>query len=67
MVKVHERYFIVQNAKLKLSEFLISLIRQEKLTYAEVNHILLEEAMSWNKYAIREERHGDEPKKGDEA
>jgi hypothetical protein len=66
-MKIHNRYFIVREAHLALSEATSNIIKRFGLTYAELNGILLEEAQGWNKYAVRLERHPNDPeKKGDE-
>lgn len=67
-MKIHDRYFKVRDAALELSEALMGIIKKHDLTYAEVQSIILEQAQTWNKYAIRAERHPEDPdKKGDEA
>ena len=67
-IKIHERYQKVRKAALDLSEKVSEVIKKHDLTYAELNGIILEQAQNWNKYAIRAERHPDDPdKKGDEA
>jgi hypothetical protein len=68
MVTLHKRYQIVTGAHLELTEFMLKLQEKNDLTYVELNEILLSEALSWNKYAKRQERHPNDPdKKGDEA
>lgn len=68
MVTLHKRHAIVTQAHLALADFMIKLIKKHDLTHAELNEILLSEALSWNKYAKRQERHPNDPdKKGDEA
>lgn len=67
-MKIHPRYEIVRQAALDLGEALAPIIKKHHLTYVELNEILLSEALNWNKYAKRAERHPNDPsKKGDEA
>lgn len=67
-IEIHPRYWKVAKAKNELELAAIKILGKHDLTYAEANGVLLEIAMSWNKYAIRHERHpGESDKKGDEA
>lgn len=66
-MKIHPRYFVVSKAGIELSEFLINLQQKHELTYGETFKLLGEIIQREAKYAIREERHPDNPdKKGDE-
>jgi len=67
-MELHPRMFLVEQAKRDVGEALAPIIRKYHLTYVELNEILLCEALNWNKYAKRAERHPNDPdKKGDEA
>ena len=63
-MKVHERTPAVTKVRLEISEFICKLMEREPLTHVELNQVLLEEAISWNKFALREERHPDRRDKG---
>jgi hypothetical protein len=66
-MRLHKRHAIVTTAHLEHSDFMIKLVEKHDLTNTEINEILLGEALSWNKYAKRAERHPNDPdKKGDE-
>ncbi len=59
---------MVTRAHLDLATAMQKIIQERELTHAEVTSILAQELLAWNKYAIRAERHPDDPeKKGDEA
>lgn len=59
---------IVRDAYFDLATAISSIIKKHDLTHSEVTHILAEEILLWNKYAIRAERHPNDPDaKGDEA
>ena len=67
-ILLHERHETVTRAHTDLATAMVKIIQERKLTHAEVTSILAQEILSWNKYAIRAERHpGDPDKKGDEA
>lgn len=67
-ILIHQRSEIVTRAHTDLATAMVKIIEKRKLTHAEVTSILAQEILSWNKYAIRAERHpGDPDKKGDEA
>jgi hypothetical protein len=58
----------VQKAEIEMKDALIKIIKKHDLTAIEIVRILLFEAGSWSKYALRAERHPRNPnKKGDEA
>ena len=66
-MRIHPRTRIVQQAGLDLTGAMLKIIREHKLTDAEIQIVLNEEARSWLKYALRHERHPDDPeKRGDE-
>jgi hypothetical protein len=62
-MKVHERARIVDLAECDLSEFALKLRQQHALSYIEYLGMLNREAARVLKYALREERHPDEPDK----
>ena len=67
-IPIHTRYEVVTHAHLELTTAVGKIIQERELTYAEVTSILAQEILAWNKYAIRAERHPNDPeKKGDEA
>ena len=67
-ILIHERYEVVTRAHLDLTTAVGKIIQEQGLTHAEVTLILTQEILAWNQYAIRAERHPDDPeKKGDEA
>lgn len=67
-IKIHPRYFKVQEAKNEIELAVLKLIDKHRLTYGEINGVMLEMALGFNKYTIRHERHPKDPeKKGDEA
>lgn len=66
-IKLHARTMMVAEAKIEIEMAILKIERKYSLTFAEINGIFLELALNNNKYAIRHERHPDEPdKKGDE-
>ena len=68
MIPIHKRSGAVVRASTDLATAMVKIIKERELTHAEVTSILAQEILSWNKYAIRAERHPDDPeKKGDEA
>lgn len=65
---LHQRTRQVTQAKIELSEFMRTLEQKFDLTFAEAAHLLAGQIEDTMKYAIRQERHPDDPnKKGDEA
>lgn len=67
-IRMHERTMIVNQARTDLEGFLIDWEKKYELTYAEVFSILGDRIANIAKYAIRAERHPDDPeKRGDEA
>lgn len=56
-MKANPRAFHIQNIQSKMASAVNEVVMQNKdLTHAELQHILLQIALSWNKYAIRDER-----------
>jgi hypothetical protein len=67
-MEIHPRLEIVTKAGRELSQAVPPIVKKYNLTYVELNEILLMEALNWNKYAKRAERHPNDPdKRGDEA
>lgn len=66
--KIHDRYYIVRSAASDLAMAMGDIIKKYGLTHSEVTNVLAEEILLWNKYAIRAERHPNDPNaRGDEA
>ena len=66
-MKVHKRYFIVGEASSELSLSIIDIIKKFDLTYGEILKLLGEKQAVFASYLIRDERHPNSDKKGDEA
>lgn len=62
-MKMHPRALIVDRAGVELTEMAMKLRQQHELTYIEYLGILNQEAGRVLKYALREERHPDDPDK----
>lgn len=60
----HPRSIVVNKAKLEISEAIYSAIVKHDLTYLELISILSSEISGNVKYALRHERHPDNPDKG---
>lgn len=66
-MKLHPRYFVVEEARREFWEAFLQISEKHQLTLGEQNDILLEKMASNNKYQIRIERHPEDPsKRGDE-
>ncbi len=68
-IKLHERTFIVDKAKLEYDGFMLDLCKKYQLTSSEWLQMIALNMVSHAKYMIRTERHGSNPegKGGDEA
>lgn len=66
-LRLHDRTQMVQLAGNEFTASFITLCEHHRLTTAERIQLLTSEIQSIIKYAIREERHGDSDKRGDEA
>lgn len=67
-MSLHPRYFNVNEAKYKVLEAILKIEQEYELTYGEIFGILGDTVSDYAKYAIRDERHPNDPgKKGDEA
>lgn len=65
---MHQRTMLAKRAEMDLSIAVNDVVRKYDLTYIELFQILTTITQSWLKYALREERHPDDPDKGgDEA
>jgi hypothetical protein len=62
-MKLHERVMIVQRAGVELSNAAMKIREQHELSYVEYLSILNQEAARVLKFALREERHPDDPDK----
>jgi hypothetical protein len=59
-VKRHERESIVAKARSDFLKMYIDWLQEHDVTYIEAAKILAEEQASLLKFALREERHGDD-------
>lgn len=67
-MRIHPRLIVVQRAELALDTFMIGLVNEHDLTPAEQISLLANQIKTVSMYAIRSERHPDDPeKRGDEA
>jgi hypothetical protein len=66
-MKLHERTFIVKIAKGEIEMAILKIANAHDLTFGEVMSILGNVIQSSATYEIRQERHGDRSKSGDEA
>lgn len=66
-LRIHPRTLPVHGAEAELGMFLAKLAGERELIPAEMVSILGAQLLSWNKYVIRYERHGDYEHKADEA
>lgn len=66
-IKLHERYFKVNEAGAEIDMAISKIASESELTIAEIVQILAEQIMNYNKYAIRYERHGNTEQKANEA
>lgn len=66
-LKLHERYFIVRKAHNELMGAALEVMKRHELTALEWTGLFIEIAGHEFKYALRAERHPDDPeKKADE-
>lgn len=65
-MKLHPRYNLVARAKNKLSGQVLELQSEHDLTVIETLGILLDLAHDQQRFALREERHGNYDKKANE-
>jgi hypothetical protein len=66
-IRINQRMFKVQDAKQRIQSQISDMENENDLTFGEIVSILSEILLSYSKYAIREERHGDDSKPGDRA
>lgn len=67
-IRLHPRFQPVAEATRAIGVAVAEAVEKYELTYGEIFSILSQAMAAWAKYAIRQERHPDEPgKKGDEA
>lgn len=68
-MKLHARYFVVDEARLEFQKFWRNLEKKHELTFGEMFSILGDQVANLAKYLVRAERHPDDKtgeKKGDE-
>lgn len=63
-VRMHPRTHIVEKAELEIGDAIHRAIKAHKLTHIELMQILASAQLRWLKYALRHERHPDDPEKG---
>jgi hypothetical protein len=67
-LRIHPRTRVVQSAELEIGDAVQAVVEKHDLTYTEIMQILASTQLHWLKYALRDERHPDDPDKGgDEA
>lgn len=67
-MRIHPRTRIVERAELEIGDAVREAIEKHDLTFVETQQILATTQLRWLKYALRHERHPDNPEKGgDEA
>jgi hypothetical protein len=67
-VRIHPRTPVVEKAELEIGEAVREVVKRHELTFIELQQILATTQLKWLKYALRHERHPDDPDKGgDEA
>lgn len=62
-MKLHPRVLICQFAHNELDGAVSDVIAKHHLTYGELFSILSQIQATWSRYAIRDERHPDDPEK----
>ena len=63
-MRIHPRTRIVQKAETEIGAAVLQTIERHDLTIIEVTQILASQQLHWLKYALRHERHPDDPEKG---
>lgn len=59
-MKLSARHSIVEKARIDIQEAVTASVgKNAELTHAELNHILLQIALSWSTWAIKDERGAD--------
>ncbi len=66
-MRLHERTLLVQRARGEFTDLCTEFLRGHDLTWGEWTSILGDALAQNARYQIREERHPDSDKKGDEA
>ena len=67
-MRIHPRTRIVERAELEIGDAVHQAIEEHELTFVEIQQILATTQLRYLKYALRHERHPDDPEKGgDEA
>lgn len=62
-MKIHPRYDVVNRARGRIRTAITYAIREDELTHIELLGILNEVTATWLKFALRAERHPDDPDK----
>lgn len=62
-MKVHPRTLLVQQVSAEVGLAILAVLEKHELTYIEIIKILNEQQASCLKYALRAERHPDDPDK----
>lgn len=62
-MKLHERTRIVEKAGARIRQVVADALKPDELTYIEFIQVMNEIQASWLRYALREERHPDDPEK----
>ena len=66
-MRLHPRYMIVKAAELEIQRALGEILQQHDITHTELLRILASLQLTWANYALRAERHPDNPdRKADE-
>lgn len=63
-MKLYSRVPIVDCADMEIGRELSKIIERFDLTYLEIQNILIHRLAHYNKYALRSERHPEDPDKG---
>lgn len=58
---IHPRTMIVRKAQIDLDAAFLDVVKKHDLTFAELFGVLNVAEARWIKYALRDERHPDEP------
>lgn len=67
-MEIHPRVQVVEAAQVDLAESFTKIVLKHQLTYLEGLKILMNQALRLSQFALRDERHPDDPtRKADEA
>ncbi len=62
-MKLHPREQKTKKASLALEEAVLNIVREHDITFIELVQMLAACLQSWSKYALRAERHPEQPDK----